>query len=250
MRRAGRAAAGSAEPSRRGSSGRLIRRCPASSAKVSGERRACPGEVRKCEHPRSPPPRLATGGPRSARAQVRHARGARAIITRRAPRPRYAAVEVLRTHACIERAARLSARCLLSRPWARSTPHATPSGRGLTPHARRTGLPAGHDLRESTQFNDPADSLRYPKTPTPTCVCAAAGRRALAPDARGHPPTASPPVPDLPVAPTPGLEDRHRPGYAACQVVARLFTITNPAAAVFGEKDWQQLRVIARSPRG
>jgi len=101
-----------------------------------------------------------------------------------------------------------------------------------------------------TQFNDPRDLERYPRTLEADFeLCRDAGAAALyAPTAdEVYPPglkIAPPPLPS--VATRPGLEDAHRPGHFAgvCQVVRRLFDLVRPGEAVFGEKDWQQLQVI------
>lgn len=101
-----------------------------------------------------------------------------------------------------------------------------------------------------TQFNDPADLRRYPRTlESDVALCAAAGASAVyAPRAEDiYPPGQTIDTPTLPeAATTPGLEDAHRPGHFAgvAQVVKRLFDLVQPGAAVFGEKDWQQLAVV------
>lgn len=102
-----------------------------------------------------------------------------------------------------------------------------------------------------TQFNDPGDLARYPRTLERDLQgCASAGADAVFVPAVGevYPRDAPVPVPPLPpVATEPRLEDARRPGHFAgvCQVVSRLFDLVRPDVALFGEKDWQQLRVIS-----
>jgi pantoate--beta-alanine ligase len=101
-----------------------------------------------------------------------------------------------------------------------------------------------------TQFTAGEDFGRYPRCLEADVAAAeAAGADfvfAPSPDAV-YPPDEEVPVPPLPaVATEPGLEDAYRPGHFAgvCQVVARLFDLLRPTRAIFGEKDFQQLRVI------
>jgi pantoate--beta-alanine ligase len=101
-----------------------------------------------------------------------------------------------------------------------------------------------------TQFDDPADFQRYPRTlEADLAVCRESGAVAVfAPGPESiYPAGDSILVPKLPAtALLPRLEDAHRPGHFAgvCQVVLRLFSLVRPTAAIFGEKDWQQLRII------
>jgi pantoate--beta-alanine ligase len=101
-----------------------------------------------------------------------------------------------------------------------------------------------------TQFNDPRDLEKYPRTlEADVALCERAGASVVyAPGVEDvYPKDVLVAPPALPaVATQPGLEDAKRPGHFAgvCQVVRRLFEIVNPTAAVFGEKDWQQLAVV------
>ena len=101
-----------------------------------------------------------------------------------------------------------------------------------------------------TQFSANEDFGRYPRPREGDIeLCAQAGVDVLFtphPDVI-YPPGTSVPVPPLPdVALRPQLEDAFRPDHFAgvAQVVARLFDLVRPSLAVFGEKDYQQLRVI------
>lgn len=101
-----------------------------------------------------------------------------------------------------------------------------------------------------TQFGPGEDFERYPRTLDRDASLAeeAGADVVFAPAVETvYPPNDPVAVPPLPaVATQPKLEDRIRPGHfeGVCQVVARLFELVQPAAAVFGEKDYQQLRVI------
>ncbi|MCW5775661.1 MAG: pantoate--beta-alanine ligase [Phycisphaeraceae bacterium] len=101
-----------------------------------------------------------------------------------------------------------------------------------------------------TQFTENDDLAAYPRTlEADLIVCEREGVDAVfVPGVEEvYPRGVQVRVPSLPnVATEPGLEDRCRPGHFAgvCQVVLRLFEMVRPAAAVFGEKDWQQLQVV------
>ncbi len=101
-----------------------------------------------------------------------------------------------------------------------------------------------------TQFGPGEDFDRYPRTLEADCALAEqAGASVLfAPSVEAmYPPGEEITAPPLPaVATQPKLEDRIRPDHfrGVCQVVARLFDLVQPVVAVFGEKDYQQLRVL------
>ena len=100
-----------------------------------------------------------------------------------------------------------------------------------------------------TQFNDPKDLERYPRTLDDDCrlleECGASVAFAPSvsemypePDTRqfSYPPTDS------------VMEGAHRPGHfnGVCQIVSKLFYAVRPDRAYFGEKDYQQICVIRR----
>ena len=100
-----------------------------------------------------------------------------------------------------------------------------------------------------TQFNDPKDLERYPRTLDADCQLLEQCKADIAfaptvkeiypePDTRqfSYPPTDS------------VMEGAMRPGHfnGVCQIVSKLFMYVEPDRAYFGEKDYQQIAVIRR----
>ncbi|MDY5006055.1 MAG: pantoate--beta-alanine ligase [Prevotella sp.] len=98
-----------------------------------------------------------------------------------------------------------------------------------------------------TQFNDKNDLKNYPRTLDSDCALleSCGADYVFAPSVEEMYP-----IPDTrqfefpPVSTV--MEGKHRPGHfnGVCQVVSRLFYITRPDRAYFGEKDWQQIAVV------
>lgn len=104
-----------------------------------------------------------------------------------------------------------------------------------------------------TQFAPGEDFARYPRTFEADCTKAEACGADVVfapevgevyPDGPGRPIDPHIIIPE--VARTPGLEEKSRPQFflGVCRVVHRLFEMVQPSAAVFGEKDYQQLLTI------
>lgn len=100
-----------------------------------------------------------------------------------------------------------------------------------------------------TQFNDPNDLKRYPRTLEADCTlletCGA--QIAFAPSVEEVYP--EPDTRQFSYPPTDAvMEGAKRPGHfnGVCQVVSKLFSYVNPDRAYFGEKDFQQIAVIRR----
>ncbi|MFM8809586.1 MAG: pantoate--beta-alanine ligase [Chthoniobacterales bacterium] len=103
-----------------------------------------------------------------------------------------------------------------------------------------------------TQFGPNEDFTKYPRSPeADMALCDAHGADAVfAPDASEmYPPGDSTFVDEGTLAR--GLCGASRPGHfrGVCTVVAKLFHVLRPEAAIFGEKDYQQLAVIRRMAR-
>ena len=103
-----------------------------------------------------------------------------------------------------------------------------------------------------TQFGPDEDLAKYPRTMEADLeLCAAHGADAVfAPVAdEMYPPGDSTFVDETGLSR--GLCGAQRPGHfrGVCTVVAKLFNIIRPHAAIFGEKDYQQLAIIRRMVR-
>lgn len=98
-----------------------------------------------------------------------------------------------------------------------------------------------------TQFNDPKDLSSYPRDIEADCKLLeeVGADYVFTPSIEEMYPTPDtrhfefPPISTV-------MEGAHRPGHfnGVCQVVSRLFYITRPDKAYFGEKDWQQIAVV------
>ena len=100
-----------------------------------------------------------------------------------------------------------------------------------------------------TQFNDPRDLERYPRTLDADCALleACGAQIAFAPSVKEIYP--EPDTRHFSYPPTDSvMEGAMRPGHfnGVCQIVSKLFSYVEPDRAYFGEKDFQQIAVIRR----
>lgn len=100
-----------------------------------------------------------------------------------------------------------------------------------------------------TQFNDPKDLERYPRTLESDCSLleSCGAQIAFAPSVKEIYP--KPDTRHFSYPPTDSvMEGERRPGHfnGVCQIVSKLFEMTEPTRAYFGEKDYQQIAVIRR----
>ena len=104
-----------------------------------------------------------------------------------------------------------------------------------------------------TQFGPREDLSKYPRPiEEDLAKCEAAGvEMVFQPSAdEMYRPGEADVVVDLPAL-SGTLEGKHRPGHfkGVCQVVSKLFNILTPDIALFGQKDFQQLRVLSAMTR-
>lgn len=126
----------------------------------------------------------------------------------------------------------------------------------LVERAKQAGLPVCVSIFVNpTQFGPNEDLAKYPRTldaDLERCVRAGVAVAyvptvaAIYPEGIEAANALATTLPLPAVATAPGLEDRCRPGhFAGVQlVVGRLFDHVRPRLACFGEKDWQQLKLV------
>jgi pantoate--beta-alanine ligase len=100
-----------------------------------------------------------------------------------------------------------------------------------------------------TQFGHGEDFTRYPRpidSDLEKCQAAGVDWVFNPADTEMYPPGSPAITIDFPLLDS-VLEGKHRPGHfrGVCQVVAKLFNIIQPSIACFGQKDFQQLRVLS-----
>ncbi len=116
---------------------------------------------------------------------------------------------------------------------------------------RRSGVALVTIFVNRYQFDDPEDFSRYPREEEVDfdLLRQAGVDIAYVPDERAVWGDQAPRLEDFEMSGlTDALEGRYRPGHltAVAAVVDRLFDQTGPTAAVFGEKDYQQLVLVRR----
>jgi pantoate--beta-alanine ligase len=99
-----------------------------------------------------------------------------------------------------------------------------------------------------TQFGPREDYTKYPRpleADLEKCKDADVDLLFLPSAQEMYKPGAAEVIVDMPQLST-VLEGKHRPGHfrGVCQIVAKLFNIVGPDVAVFGQKDFQQLRIL------
>ncbi|MDB5299289.1 MAG: panC, partial [Phycisphaerales bacterium] len=99
-----------------------------------------------------------------------------------------------------------------------------------------------------TQFGPKEDYTKYPRpveSDLEKCEQAGVDMVFMPPPEEMYAPGMAELVVDLPQLSS-VLEGKHRPGHfrGVCQVVAKLFNIVTPNVALFGQKDFQQLRIL------
>ena len=119
-------------------------------------------------------------------------------------------------------------------------------------HAGRDGTVVVSIFVNPTQFGPEEDLAKYPRTMEADLeMCSTHGANAVfAPTAdEMYPPGDSTFVDETELSR--GLCGAQRPGHfrGVCTVVAKLFNIIRPDAAIFGEKDYQQLAIVRRMAR-